>query len=425
MHILYTTPAFPPFHGGGERYVHSLALTLAQMGHRVTAVTSTAATIEAYWQGQNATPQTLEIAPGLTVIRNPITPFPGGRQTLMLWRKLMALISSLPGDQTAVLRPMARYFPRIKNLDVLLNTHLQAVDVVHGFNTAWETPLLAAWQQARQRQIPFVATPFVHAGSGTDRRHRHLNLMDHHAHILNRSNRVLTLTSVGKDHLVRHDLSPQKVGVIGSGLDPMPEPAPRAATLAKFDLKSPYAIFIGPNSYDKGAIHAAQATLRLRQRGLDTALVLVGARDPAFDRFYRRLSADARWWIRPFGILPDADKNTLLAASQFLLLPSRMDSFGIVLLEAWAYGKPVIGARSGGIPGVIRDGIDGLLVPFGDVDGLADAAQTLWQDENLRRQMGQQGQQKTAVEYTWPQVAGRVLGHYQDVMRQSTLHLDK
>ena len=59
--------------------------------------------------------------------------------------------------------------------------------------------------------------------------------------------------------------------------------------------------------------------------------------------------------IRPLGILDEGEKHAILEASTMLLLPSHSDSFGIVILEAWAHGKPVIGARAGGIPGVIDD----------------------------------------------------------------------
>ena len=56
-----------------------------------------------------------------------------------------------------------------------------------------------------------------------------------------------------------------------------------------------------------------------------------------------------------------------------MCMPSRADLFGIAYLEAWAYGKPVIGAQIGGIGDIISHNVDGLLVPFGARASLADA----------------------------------------------------
>jgi glycosyltransferase involved in cell wall biosynthesis len=123
--------------------------------------------------------------------------------------------------------------------------------------------------------------------------------------------------------------------------------------------------------------------------------------------------------IQPLGIVNEQDKHTLLSRAELLLLPSRTDSFGIVLLEAWAHGKPVIGARAGGIPGVIDEWHNGLLVGFGDVAGLAEAIQTLLTDELRRQRMGENGRDKVHSQYTWEQVGQRVWANYQAVMQES------
>src|SRR5690606_8116758 len=115
--------------------------------------------------------------------------------------------------------------------------------------------------------------------------------------------------------------------------------------------------------------------------GRDIALLMIGSSTPEFENYRRRLSPEDRAAIRPLGILSDRDKHAVLDRAKFLMLPSRSDSFGIVLLEAWSHGVPVIAARAGGIPGVVDDGANGLLVPFADVDGLANAAERLITDE--------------------------------------------
>jgi len=72
----------------------------------------------------------------------------------------------------------------------------------------------------------------------------------------------------------------------------------------------------------------------------------------------------------------------------FCVLPSRSEAMGRVLIEAMAAGKPVIGSRVGGIPGVITDGYDGFLFESENIDALADKMIILLSNEELRKRMG-------------------------------------
>jgi glycosyltransferase involved in cell wall biosynthesis len=120
--------------------------------------------------------------------------------------------------------------------------------------------------------------------------------------------------------------------------------------------------------------------------------------------------------VRPVGLVSDEQKQALLAACEMLLLPSRADSLGIVLLEAWAYGKAVVGAKAGGIPGVIDDGRNGLLVEFGNVPALVNAIQQLIEDPAEREALGQAGLEKVNDVYQWEAVGERVEAIYRKVV---------
>ncbi|GIK56232.1 MAG: glycosyltransferase family 4 protein [Chloroflexi bacterium] len=412
MRILMLSPAYPPFPGGGERYVAALAAELARRGHEVTAVTSAATLEKMLWQGTGPERPIAAVEEGVTVIRCGLRPFPGGRPALMAWRKAMVMVSMLPGNQTAVLSRMARYIPPITRLETTLSSLPRRFHVVHGFNISWEWPMLAGWQFARQQYIPYVATPFAHLGTGHDRVTRN-STMTHQLRLLADADRVLALTEIEKSGLAAWGVSPDRLDVVGTGLDSLPvwpEPAP---LLAQHHVQPPYVLFVGRTSSEKGAIDAAQAVLALRRQGTAVTLLLIGQPAPEFDRFYARLSEQDKQGVRPLGILSDADKHGLLAGAAALLLPSRTDSFGIVLLEAWAHGVPVIAARAGGIPGVVDDGHNGLLVQFGDVPDLSQAIYQLLADEALRTRLGQHGRAKIETIYIWTAVADRVLANYE------------
>jgi glycosyltransferase involved in cell wall biosynthesis len=106
------------------------------------------------------------------------------------------------------------------------------------------------------------------------------------------------------------------------------------------------------------------------------------------------------------GRVSDATKRDLLAALTLLALPSRTDSFGIVLLEAWFYGKPVVAAQAGGLAAVVEDGVNGRLVPFGDVAALSGAITEILDDPEKGARWGAQGQVK-ANQFTWDTVYNR------------------
>ena len=95
------------------------------------------------------------------------------------------------------------------------------------------------------------------------------------------------------------------------------------------------------------------------------------------------------------------------------------ESFGIVLLEAMAVGKPIVATNIDGYASVVTHGEDGLLVPPKDSRGLAQTLISVMSDETLRQQMGERGRLK-AEEYSREQIAQRVLDYYVRVLDESS-----
>ncbi len=427
-HAVLVTPAYPPFPGGGERYVAAVARGLVAAGWRVTVLTSSAATEADFWQG---TPMTSDgDEDGVRVIRRPVWPMPGGRSGLLLWRKAMVLLSTLPTDPAGALMRMARRVPAIDGLDEAL-AGLDA-DVLHAFNGSWESAMVAAYTRAlataplphpssflpHPSSLPLVVTPFAHLGEHDNDRVARNSTMSHQLRIMRAADRLLTLTTVEADGLARYRVPAERLGVIGSAADPPPADFRDSPYYAAdhHEARGAFGVYIGRLSYDKGALHAADAIRTLRQRGRDIALLLIGSSTPEFERYRRGLSPHEQAAIRPLGVLSDRDKHAVLSRAKFLMLPSRSDSFGIVLLEAWSHCVPVIAARAGGIPGVVDDGATGLLVPFADVEGLVAAAERLISDPPFAQRLGRQGYERLRSGYNWATVVERVAGHYQQVI---------
>ncbi len=109
-------------------------------------------------------------------------------------------------------------------------------------------------------------------------------------------------------------------------------------------------------------------------------------------------------------IIPDfeeQDKPAIFSAADIIVHLSERESFGIVIVEGWAAGKPVIGARAGASASVITDGEDGVLVQYGDAADLARAVIALGNSAMTRQTLGRAGQDKARRLYDWQVVVSR------------------
>lgn len=113
------------------------------------------------------------------------------------------------------------------------------------------------------------------------------------------------------------------------------------------------------------------------------------------------------------------DIGTVLACSDLFLLPSATESFGLAALEAMGHRVPVIASRVGGLPEVVRHGVDGFLEPVGDVDAMAVDALKLLRDEPLRRKMGDAARERALGTFAEGLIVDRYEALYRRVLGQA------
>jgi glycosyltransferase involved in cell wall biosynthesis len=101
-----------------------------------------------------------------------------------------------------------------------------------------------------------------------------------------------------------------------------------------------------------------------------------------------------------------------LSKSKIFILPSRIEPFGIVVLEAMAAGVPIIATRADGPSSLIEDGLNGILIPIGDIDAMAKAMIALLRDQDLCLRLSEAGL-KTAELFHSDQMISR----YEDLYR--------
>jgi glycosyltransferase involved in cell wall biosynthesis len=113
------------------------------------------------------------------------------------------------------------------------------------------------------------------------------------------------------------------------------------------------------------------------------------------------------------GPIDEKLKWDIFAAGDIFVMISRTDSFGIVYLEAWANKKPVIGADSGGVPGVIDNTKNGFLVPFGDISALRDKINYLIMQPDERNALGEKGYNKLQNNFTEEIIFNKIIKFYE------------
>ncbi|HEV2707071.1 MAG TPA: N-acetyl-alpha-D-glucosaminyl L-malate synthase BshA [Pyrinomonadaceae bacterium] len=167
----------------------------------------------------------------------------------------------------------------------------------------------------------------------------------------------------------------------------------------------------------KRPVDCVEIFARVRERGIDARLVMVGDGS-------ERLHAEHR--ARCLGI----EKHCFFVGKQprivdylsiadVLLMPSEQESFGLAALEAQACEVPVIASRVGGLPEVVTDGVTGCLAEVGDVEKMAADAAFLLADEATRREMGARARELAVARYSTDLVIPQYVEFYERVIAAS------
>lgn len=201
-------------------------------------------------------------------------------------------------------------------------------------------------------------------------------------------------STVAKTHSVEPDdrwsighsgIAPWPFFDVNAGYDEFPE----LASLNAANLKSPrLVVFVGRLERRKGIdviLGAASEILNSNPN----AILVFGGRDPEdwASRFRKDVPREFHPRMAFLGEVDDGTREKLFANAACVLFPSRYESFGLVPLEAFVHGTPVIASRAGAIPEVVRDGDSGILVDPGDSGALAEAVAKILGDNKLQAKL--------------------------------------
>lgn len=183
-------------------------------------------------------------------------------------------------------------------------------------------------------------------------------------------------------------------------------------------------LFVGRLEYRKGAHVLLEVLPQILASHPDWHCDLVGedrvtdSSGATLKKQFLKKHVGASWLKRVHfhGTVPDETLHNFYRQCDLFVAPSLFESFGLIYPEAMQYGKPVIGCKTGGIPEIVTDGVDGLLVEPDNAMALAEALDRLMSDAALREKLGQAGIEKVREELNYLAMAKRMLPHYYDVI---------
>jgi len=306
------------------------------------------------------------------------------------------------------------------------STH--AFDLVHATAFPYAWPIACGLRLARRQKIPFLLTPFLHLGDPENENDRTRAGYTHPAlfWLIRAADRVFVQTELERQELLRHGIPEEKLILLGMGVDSKEcAGGDREKARQGWEAQN-HEVVVGHlanQSREKGTVDLLQATERLRKQGKKFRLVLAGPEMANFRSFWNNFRPSGP--VIRLGEIDEEQKRDFFAGIDLFALPSRSDSFGLVLLEAWANGVPNVAYRAGGVAEVIHHEEDGLLVRCGNIDELATALGQLIDDESWRRRLGDCGRDRVAREFRWEDKLSRVWQVYQEVVGHKKSELER
>ena len=405
MRVLHVTHQYPPAIGGSEKYIADLSEELVRRGHQVDVFTSRSLDYHT-WRNELGP---FEVQNGVNVYR-----FRSMQRREFHWRMLH--YAARRYWRTRARRHGFLMFlgggPLCPGMFRQILTQAACYDLIH-LNCLVYAHVAYGYVAAQMRGVPVVLTPHAHMeqevtyGIGYQRT------------VLQGSDHVLADTPAERAFLMEGGVNGGRITLGGTGVRPEDYPF-QNQTEARKQLDLPpdafVLLFLGRKAEYKGFDLTLKAYKALRPDHPRLWLMAVGP-DTEFSRSLLAHHQQPPGFLN-LGAVSTETKLTALNACDCLVLPSGGEAFGMVFLEAWITGKPVIGARTPAVSTIIDHGQDGFLTAPGNANDLVTHLGCLLENPSLARQMGRLGRTKVLKRYTVPRITDAIEGTYLRVLRR-------
>lgn len=246
----------------------------------------------------------------------------------------------------------------------------------------------------------------LHGGLFIDYAHRHPSAIDY----INKCDALIVLADTWKDQLAEQLNYPKPIFVLNNIID-RPEPCEKT----KSDDMVHF-LYLGRLDVAKGAIDLIQAIADVADTVRGKAIFHIagtGDAEPEMKQLIEKSQIDDL--IKFEGWVSGESKRQLLERCDVMLSPSHFEALGLNNVEAMSHGMPVIAYRVGGIPSIVHDQVNGILVERNDVEGLANAIADLTNDPDKIRTLAQ-ATHAVAEQYYQPYVTNQLRTIYQSLL---------
>ena len=398
MKIAVITSSYPRYKGDGVgSFIHSLARTLTQLEHKVTVLAPHDPTAVREWQSE------VDV-----------------RRIRFIWPDSWSVLGharSLSGDVSLKWHayPLVALFSFFAVLGLWRMVRRQKPDVIHA---QWLIPggLIGAIVSHLTR-VPLVIS--VH-GSDLFVAERRRIARPAARFALRKTCHLIACSGDLGRRAVQLGIPADRVSVIPYGVDvDQYRPDDSSAERIRAGLGIPKGqrviMAMGRLVYKKGFSYLLEAMPEVLAQFPDTVLLIAGQGDLRRELEALADSLGIRQQVIFAGHVAWDQTSSYLATADLLVLPSILDQAGNVdglpnvLLESMASGRAIVASKVAGVPDVITDGENGLLVPEKDAVALAAATCTLLRNPSLRQRLGEAARATTVNRLSWTHVAQRVV----------------
>jgi len=216
---------------------------------------------------------------------------------------------------------------------------------------------------------------------------------------------IIVLSNFVKQGFIKEGIDPNKLLSVSLGID-----VRRFKRIAKKD-KIFRIIYCGGLSHRKGIVYLLEAIASLKIR--DIELWLIGNVDIGMKRILNKYDG----FYRHIGFVPNSELYKYYSQGSIFVLPSLEESFGRVIIEAMACGLPAIVTTNTAAGDVVRENVDGFVIPIRDVNALKEKILYLYENPAICSQMGENAMRRVRDEFTLDAFADRMIDAFKSGLR--------
>lgn len=235
------------------------------------------------------------------------------------------------------------------------------------------------------------------------------------------SHKIIGVSQHTSDHVVKtENTSPQKVVTIYNGIDFDRVKTScgdfRAKIRTEFDAEDKFLILTtGRLHPEKGYPYLFEAAAKLKNLTEKPFVWLIAGKGSFEQKFREQVSElDAHDVIKFIGFR--RDMPDLMASADLFVLPSVAEAFGVVFAEAIYLGVPIVATRIGGIPEIVSDGVDGILIPPANSEAIAEATADLLNNPNKLKSLAGAGREKVIGKFEFKDMTRQYEAVYEDLI---------